>query len=415
MPVGSPSQQQFPWRTVGALFFFLSAILGFEMGVAVTERPEIVEADLLTKAYYSLSLFVVGGVDLGTPYGGTFLGRALVWTAYFGAPILAASTLILALLRALSPQRWVLRRLEDHIVLVGAGELTISALKILRQRNGRIPVVVACKTQEPLLQAELKDKFDALVVIGDIAHDYFLEQLRLDKARKIFLLGEDSLRSYEVATSLLSRYPGIAGKIVIHCAKLRFMRAMQNTTVAQRCDVFNTYHLAATALVRDHMLDRFRDSKAKDIVVLAGFGRFGQTILEQLQTQAPDEMETVIIIDSDAYRRVLVADEQMRFSGNYRRELLEGDISHPDVWNKVRSTADIGSSNTVFVLGTGGEEENLRTSLWLRRKYPEAMVIARSRRESLFSNEVGQEHNIICVSITKLVEDNLPRTWTDPG
>ena len=71
--------RKFPWRAAGALFFFFGALAGFESGVSVTERPGVAEAGLLTQAYYSLSLFVVGGIDLGTPYGGPLFGRVLVW------------------------------------------------------------------------------------------------------------------------------------------------------------------------------------------------------------------------------------------------------------------------------------------------------------------------------------------------
>ncbi|MAT94867.1 MAG: potassium transporter TrkA [Halioglobus sp.] len=407
-------QRKFPWRTAGALFFLVSAMVGFEMGVAVSERPEIVDSGFLTKAYYSLSLFVVGGVDLGTPYGGSFIGRALVWTAYFGAPILAASTLITALLRALDPQTWYLRRLRDHIILVGDGELTMSTLRALRKQGSHVPVVVVSNSGERIVADELKQNFGAMVVTGDISNAFFIEQLRAKFARRIFLLEDNSLRSYEAAAGLLERAPGIGDRVIIHCASLRFMRSMDNTAVAQRCEIFNTYHLAASGLVRSQMLPQFRDTSAKDVVILAGFGRFGQTVLEELQKSALGELDTVVIIDRDAHRRVLVADEQMEFSGAYRRELFEGDIAHPEVWERVQRTVDISGDNTVFVLGTGREEENLRMSLWLRQKYPGAMVISRTTRESLFASEVGREHNITSVSITQLVEENLPPHWLRP-
>ena len=105
------SPEKFPWLPAGASVIFLLALIGFESGVSVTERPELASAGIMAKAYYALSLFVVGGVDLGTPIGGSRLGQVLVWTAYFGAPMLAAWGLISALLKALSPQRWQLRRL----------------------------------------------------------------------------------------------------------------------------------------------------------------------------------------------------------------------------------------------------------------------------------------------------------------
>lgn len=401
----------FPWRSVGALFFFVSAIVGFELGVGVSERPEVVSAGMLTKAYYSLSLFVVGGVDLGTPFGGPWIGRALVWAAYFGAPILAAWTLIGAFLRAIAPQSWQLRRLQDHIIVVGDSDLAISTLKALRKMDDNVQIVVVSAEHDQLIVDEFLQNFNAIVVCGDISHQFFLKKLRVELARRILLLNDNSLRSYEAASSLLNMVPGIGNKVIIHCANLRFMRAMENTSVAKRCQTFNTYHVAASGLVRSHMLHHFQETHAKDVVVLAGFGRFGQTILEELQRCAIDELDTVIIMDIDAHRRVLIADEQMEFSGKYRRELFEGDIAHPEVWDRVSREVKIDGDNTVFVLGTGREEENLRTALWLRLKYPGAMIIARSSKESLFATEVGSEHDIVSISITQLVEDNMPQGW----
>ncbi len=404
---------EFPWIPTGAIFVFLLALIGFESGVAVTERPELASSGLLTKAYYSLSLFVVGGVDLGTPVGGPLSGRIMVWIAYFGAPMLAAWGLISALLRALAPQSWHMKRLKNHVVVVGDGELAISYLRVLREHNRKIQVVVVCANTDPILRDELKQNFGAEVVTGDMTHEFFLRELRVERARRILLLNNNSLRSYEAASVLLNLVPGIASRVIIHCSSLRFMRSMANTRVANSCHTFNTYHLAASGLVRSHMLHHFRETHSKDVVIIAGFGRFGQTVLEELQRSATGELDTVLIIDTDAHRRVLVADEQIKFSGDYRRELFEGDIAHPEVWDQVRNKVNVEGDNTVFVLGTGREEENLRTALWLRRKYPGAMVIARSSKESLFATEVGRDHDIISISIAQLLEDNIPKTWIE--
>jgi len=401
------------WRSLSALFFFLAALMGFESGVSVSERPEILEAGLLTHAYYSLSLFVVGGVDLGTPYGGPPFALALVWFSYFGAPILAATALIETLLRALSPGRWQLRRLNNHVVVFGATELALSYLRVLRSRERRTQIVVVARSLQEVDVEEIRQGFNAVVIQGDITHEFFLKQLRLPHAKRILLLGRDSLRSYEGASIMLNLLPELGEKIIIHCWSLRFMRAMEATRVAQACQTFNTYHLAASGLVRNHLIQHFHDTGPKDVVILAGFGRFGQTILEELQLQAEGELDKVLIIDRDAKRRVMVADEQMEFSGRYQREILEGDISHPDVWEQLGHKVDLNSEDTVVVLGTGHEEANLRTALWIRKKFPRAKVIARSSKESLFATEVGQEHGIVCISIAQLVEENIPGNWLD--
>ena len=53
------------WRWPLAFVFFSFAVIGLSVGVSLTERPDVGAAGFLTKAYYSLGLFVVGGLDVG--------------------------------------------------------------------------------------------------------------------------------------------------------------------------------------------------------------------------------------------------------------------------------------------------------------------------------------------------------------
>lgn len=399
------------WRSYSALLIILCAITAFLSGVSVSEKPATDQSDLLTLLYYCMSLFVVGGVDLGTPTGGPAWARAMLWFAYFSAPALAAWTLLGTLLSAISPQRWQLRRMKDHIIILGANELSLSYLRVLRRHNKKIPVIVIVKNLEPAAEDELVQGFGAMVVVGDITHEYLVRRLRPEHAKKIMLLGHDSLRGYEAATVLTNLYPGIGERIVLHCVSLRFMRAVASTRVAKECQTFNTYHLASAGLVKNHLLAHFADTEPQDTVVIAGFGRFGQTVLEELQKHALQEISSVIIIDMDAQRRVLIADEQMQFVRGYRRELLNGDISNPEIWDQVRGLVELNSPATVVVLGTGAEAHNLRAALWMREEFPKASIIARCSRDSMFAREVGEEHDLFSVSISQLLEDNIPPDW----
>lgn len=399
------------WRWPVALIFFLLALGGLLSGVSLSERPEVIHSDILTKAYYSLGLFVVGGLDLGTPTGGSLLGRIALWLAYFGAPMLTASAVIEAVITMVSPNRWQLRRLRDHVVIVGTGGLTTSYLRVLRKQAPDVSVVVVDDAIEFVREQELRQTFNVNVITGDITHDFLLRALRLDKAIRVVLLGEDDFQSYEAASKILRQYPHLESKIVLHCYRLRFMRAMQETAVAKQTINFNLYNIAAAGLVRDHLIGHFRKTESRDVVVLAGFGRFGQTVLEELQKHAANEIATVGIIDIDADRRVLVADEQRQMRENYRREVFQGDIAHPEVWQNLRDSIDLSEGEPTVIIGTGRADENLRTALWLKQNYPNTMIFARTNDKSELALEVGAEHNINCFSIKQLIEDNIPLSW----
>lgn len=403
------SQRKINWRWAAALGLFGCGFMGLISGVGLSERPDIVSAGLLTKAHYSLGLFVVGGLDIGTPNSGPMLGQVILWVAYFGAPLLTASAVIEAVIRVVSPHGWQLKRLKNHIVVVGSGELTISYLRMLRKADPDVAVVVIDDNVEPVRVQELEQTFDAVVVIGEIKHEFLLAELGVERAARVVLLGDNDFQAFEAASRILRQFPDT--HLTLHCHNLRFLRAMQDTSVARLSATFNSYHLAAASLVRQSLLNHFKRTQAQDVVVLAGFGRFGQTILEELEDQAINEINQVALIDVDAERRILVAEEQERLGDSYQRLVFEGNISNPEVWQKLVSRVDLNQNEPTIILGTGSTEDNLRTALWIKRKYANALVFARTNDQSALAVEVGAEHDINCFSIKQLMEDNLPADW----
>ncbi|NCF44654.1 MAG: hypothetical protein GWP70_07515, partial [Proteobacteria bacterium] len=110
----------FGWRWFAVGLIFALGLIAFANGAALTERPGVSQAPLLVQVYYILGLFVVGGLDLGVPSGGPMWARSMLWAAFFGAPLLTASTVVEAVLRVINPQRWLLRNLQDHVVIFGS-------------------------------------------------------------------------------------------------------------------------------------------------------------------------------------------------------------------------------------------------------------------------------------------------------
>lgn len=399
------------WRWWAAGFLFLCGFLGLVAGVSLTERPYVTEAGLLTKAYYALGLFVVGGLDVGTPDGGPLFARIMLWVAYFGAPFLTASAVIEAVVSVIAPDRWQLRRVKNHTIVFGSGQLTLSYLRLLQRESPSTKVIVVDTEFDPVREQELRLKFRATTLVGDLTHDYLLQQLRLDRAQRVLLLGDDDFQAFEAATRILDIAPQLRSRIILHCRNLRFMRSLQHTELAAGCDIFNVYNLAATGLVHTDLIDHFKQTDKRDTVVMAGFGRFGQSLLEELQSYAADEISEVAVIDIDADRRVLVVDEQARIDAQYSRSVYQGNISHPVVWEQLSQDVDLTGGRPTVILGTGQEQDNLRTALWIKQNYPNAKIFVRTNDISKFALAVGGEHGIKNISITQLVEDHIPARW----
>ncbi|WP_144392570.1 NAD-binding protein [Pleionea sediminis] len=401
-------KQHINWKLWSTLLIFICGYIGFLMGVEVSERANVPEEGLLTKAYYTLGLFVLGGMDIGTPTDGPLAGRILLWLAYFSAPIITVSAIIEAVVNILTPDHLGILRAKNHIIVVGRSDLVPVYLERLRQRNPKSIIVLVIKNAKATEVDELKSLYRVKVIYGDTTHPFILFKLRIPQSKKIYLLDDSDFYNLESFSQIVEKNPGIANKIFIHLADLRLLRSLEKSGNLDTAEIFNSYQTAARTLVNSALLSHFQNTKPKDIIVFAGFGRFGQSILEELQEQASNAFEAVAIIDIDAKRRVMVVDEQNRDAFNYQREVIEGDIKHPEVWHSLFEKMDFSSVEPVFILGTGNDMQNIRTAIWLKSIHPKALVISRTQTPSLFAKSVCESHGIMSINLTELAKVGMP-------
>lgn len=399
------------WKSWSAIAIFSFGLVGFLTGVGVTERPGVPEADLFIKAYYAFGLFVLGGLDLGTPTGGPLFGRILLWIAFFAAPIWTASAVFETILHALRPPVWRVRSVKNKIVIMGGGELTLGFLKrITASGNARRVIVIVDQLRHPHLD-ELRSYrgVRVFVVTGDQMHR--LKRYKLHKASKFLLLSEKDEINFELASILLDLDPQLGPKIVYHVSNLRFLRVLADSRVVTQCTTFNQYELAATQLAREQLMRRFKATAYRDTVVLAGFGGFGQSILEQLEHHASGAFSRVAIVDRDAQQQALIADEQVVAERKYSRHTYGGDINDPEVWQRLFSEVVSGDEEPVFVITTGDDQTNLRCAIWLRKQFPNALIISRTLAPSSFAKGVCDQHDVVSVNTAELVEASIPHAW----
>jgi Trk K+ transport system NAD-binding subunit len=404
----------FRWRSALLLSTLALGLIGFLSGVGVSERPDVVDASVLAKLYYTAGLFIFGGMDLGTPEGGPLWGQIALWTAYFVAPIITASAVIEAIWRLVGADSFLLRRLEGHVIVAGCSRLTVLYLRRLRELQPRMPVVVVADPSEHATAEFLRDEFNVPLIEGDITSEAVLNRLRLGKAARVLLLTDDDFTNLDAATLVLQRLPKDGEHIIAHVGDLRFMRSMAATRLAKKCQVFNGHQIAAAHLVEEHLLGHFQRTKKIDQVVLAGFGRFGQTVLEELQREAAGDFDRVVVVDLEATRRSAIFEEQIGFTSTYERVLVDGDIRDPDVWKQVDAVLDPDRADPVFVVGSGQGRANIRIALTLRSRYPQSEVVGRSERPWAFAEAFSEDAGIQTLSVAQLVAASMPVSWFGP-
>lgn len=396
------------WRGLILLAALLAGFVALEAGVGFSERDGVENADFATHLYYTIGLFVLGGLDLGMPAGGPDWARYLLWVVYFAAPLITAASVIEGVLRAVAPARWRLRRLRGHIIVVGCGRTGRLYLRRMRQsRPNKTVLMVDIRPDHPAVD-EIREVHRAQFLAGDIRDEAVLDGLRLAYADRVFLFTGDDFANLDAAARIREKVPALARRTIVHVADLHFYRVMRKTPLAQTCELVNKHLIAAKQLVSSRLIAHFEMTERLDIVVLAGFGRFGQTVLHRLQEMACDKFDRVVIIDTRAGEAAARFDEQVGFSGFYQRQIIEGDLRDPRVWQRVEG---IDNAQPVFIIGSGDDSTNLSTALWIASAFRNAYVLSRGFYRSVAADMVSKEGGFHTFAVSELVAHSMSDDW----
>lgn len=392
------------WRLLVLVVVVALGVTGLATGVELSERPGIKDFGYPAKIYYTLGLFVFGGLDLGVPRDGPLWGRVLLWIAYFAAPAITTTAVLEGVLLMVRPYAWRWRWLRGHMIVGGCGRLTFLYLQRLRQSDPRLPVlVVERSTENPQVQV-MSERPRTQVLYGDISSEAVLAALKVQRAKSVVLLTGDDYANLDAASRICRIRPQLAAHTLVHVSDIRLLRVIEQTNILSEVRKFNSYRTAARHLVEAKLMPHFLLTEdIPDTVVLAGFGRFGQTVLDELQQRATGLFEIVVLVDLLAEQLAMVFAEQVGFDDDYRHQVVEADLRHPGTWQRVQELIGEAQTQPVFVVGCGFDGVNIRTALWLSSKFPEAKIFARCFDQSSFTEQISREGGFEIVSTAELL------------
>jgi hypothetical protein len=203
----------------------------------------------------------------------------------------------------------------------------------------------------------------------------------------------------------------LAGRIVLHLGNLGLLQTVHVTRAVHASAFFNSHEIAARQLVSAHLLARLARTERADLVVIAGFGRFGQCVLHALQEQAQDKFDQVLILDQAAQARVSSFEDRVGFAGRYTHHTINGNLLNTELWAQLERDFQLQQREPLIVLGSHDDMLNLEAALWLRRRYPSAYIVVRQFNYSTFSAELARELDLLVFSAAELITQAIPVEW----
>ena len=383
-------------RLFGIIIVFFLGISAFVSGVDTSGVEEMSELSIFAWIYYSAGLFVFGGLDLGVPVGGTAAGRGALWVAYFLAPIITTTTVIEAALQLIRRDRFQARALDGHVVIIGEGRLALTYIQAIRQVESQRQLLLV-DAEGDKISAEEAVLLDGVQFLrASLDREGAFELLHLQRAARMIVLSDNDLLNLEIAWGAKSRNPDLP--VAVHVTDLtllrpvsRLIRDRASASPAGLPLIFNTHRIAALHLYEHFLHPHFEETGYRDVVVLGGFGRFPQTILELLRVTAEDELEHIVIVDAEASKNV------RQFSADVSLESIsystvDGELEDPGTWVEVDSLLSSHAATPVYLLAAANEVVNFRAAMMLRRRSSEIRIFARCFRRGLFAESLARKN-----------------------
>ena len=379
------------------------SLAAFNSGVDLSERPGIPQTPWPTQLYYATGLFVLGGLDLGVPTGGDSTLRVALWGCYFLAPLATTTLLAEGLIRLIRPKWWVRRRRQDHVIVVGLGRFGTLLVEQLIRTDPKCRVLIVEKNSRRASVEEARQISGVEVLIGDISHRSTQDELRLDRARGLALMTENDLINLEAAWDLSREFSDLP--FVVHVSNIGMLRRVDGIDSPAHFQFFNAHRVAAEHLFETVLADRFSQTPGRDVVVIGGFGRFGQTIVERLQTLGRAELQKILIVDQEAEKRAELFSDEVGFGEGIDWECIGADMSDPRTWSAVDAAMVDHQGVIAFVLGTDDDALNLRLAMSIRTRHPSATITLRCFHRSVFNAELAESLQLTLVSLEDLVRE----------
>jgi hypothetical protein len=400
-------------RIAGVILVFVLTLAAILSGVGTTGIDAQQDRSIVAWIYYAGGLFVFGGLDLGAPAGGPVWGRVALWAAYFLAPAITTTAVLEALVRLLRPRGQGRSRLENHVILVGAGPVGLAYLKAIRSVEPEKPVLLVDHLGSLVNTAEVEGLGGVQVLQADARRPATLDLLGLERGDRMVVVTDDDLVNLDAGWGAKERCASLP--VAVHVADLSLLRPV-NRMVRDRARaatsgesqplVFNTHRIGALHLYERFLHPHFQETAYRDVVVLGGFGRFAQTILELLRVTAADEIERILVVDTDAGRLLRQFEADVSLDA-IPHSAVDGDLEDPGTWGRVRDELAGLAGDPVYLLASSDEVVNFRAAMLLRAREADPLIFARCFHRGRFAESLASQRRFELLAFEEVLRDAL--------
>ena len=343
------------FRVFPTLAILAISLYAFNNGVVVSSNLDIGSAGFPTQLYYAISLFFLNGLDMGMPQGGGVILRNILFICYFISPLMTAIAIIETIIISVTTQKFK-RKLKNHVIFVGSGNLTLMEVKKLNNEK----IIVVDKFHGHKNQEELKSLVSEYI-IGDIKDEIIQRRVNVNEAKEIFLFTNKDEVNINTALVLKNE------NIVVRAEDLEMIDLFKD-----RFNIRSVHEENSISLINSS------DLLSKSKIIIYGFGRFGQNILRQLNLNKESVLKEVIIVDSEITRQWGSFKCRIDTSFNFELTFIEKNQLDYSVLSDIEQKISLDKDTAVVFCISYDNYNNIKKANIFRKKHKEPSIYIRS-------------------------------------
>ena len=334
--------------------------------------------------YYSINLFILGGLDVGFPHAGAKFFVTILWICYFLAPLLTVSFVYQVV------QEKIMSRLtpvlKGHTIICGLGrngKLIYHLVKEYSSKHHKI-VLIDKDTNNPYSQMLEKDRATWWIK-SDFTKLPVLQKARVNNASRVFITTNLDLANLNAIVEILDvENKADDLKLYCHLGDLTLHKNFSETIFKEKkfagVNLFNGYHVVTRRLYQNWIVDNEILAPGGNIFAILGFGRFGQMLYYHLisdKNRNPSDeifiatLKTKSAFDLEKLHYKWFNDQRNEICKIHKPEYM--DMNSPALWNKLAKLDKFSKKQMMIFACSDNDIANLNLAISMKLNGPERL------------------------------------------
>ncbi len=395
------------------IFFFIIIITSCVAFLQTTMIGTDAPWRFLEALYFSISLFIIGGLDIGLPHGGSAFILILLWVCYLLAPLLTLGFVYHFIQEHILSQ--ISPVLRGHTIICGLGrngELIYSLIKEYFPKGHKV-VIIEKNTNNPYSELLEKDP-DTWWLKSDFTKPPILQKAKVHRANRVYISTNLDLANIDATVAIQEmRSKQQNQSVYCHLGNLELHQNFCDTIFKENkfasVKLFNGYQSVTRRFYKNWIIKKGNLNLNGTIFAILGFGRFGQMLFSFLASDpnrsAKDEIVIVAIKPNFELDKLNFKWASDSFHSNCKlHPPLYMDVHNPSCWEKLNHIASSLQKQMVILICRDNDIGNLNLAISMKLRGPHYL-----KRSTIFCRMYRHTAKEINTILEKRITQNQAR------